>query len=190
MVDLTTWRYNVDDAARRLALLMEEDVIPDVVPPRQLTPEEKLAAVEAYLNTETGRRAIQDAADRRAGTIHQRIRVDELRARQEDNQIQSLHERVNAAERRRREQQEVAAREAAVAEANRQAQQVGRRTTGQPRTPATRDNSEFYRRQRDAVRNVGVVREPRQGSYARGDEIQFESSSEPVDPFGGLLSDL
>lgn len=184
-----------DKAKRRMALLMEEDDLPEVVPPRPMTPDEKRAAVQAYLLTDEGRRAIEDAVAKEAGVqIIRNRRISDPRvtedavdrregiARGRDAQIlEEMWGNGTSVESRRRARGVVEAAVAAAAEAE------GER---QRRAPArgnqgARTNDDYYRLQREAIRrNTTVSGRAAPVDYFDTDDIEM------TDPFAGALEDL
>lgn len=171
-----------DKADRRMALLMEEEDLPEVIPPRPMTPAEKQAAVQSYLLTAEGQRAIQEAIDKEAGVITARIHRDELEAANDRHRRRITNEAAQARERARLARERVEAA-AAVAAAN----EAARTEAPVPSRPTARDNSDYYRQQREEAQA-----RTRMTNRTRGPlPVQFDTDSiEISDPFAGALDDL
>jgi len=194
-----------DKTKRRMALLMDEDEVPEVSPPRPMTPEEKKAAVEAYLKTDEGRAAVAREAAARAdhwsseqreptswaeamGRVVDRARDTRRAARRHPS------EREVRAQQRESEVINRAVREAAEAEARAEAERQRRAQTRPDyaeRTPGgqpiVRDNSEHYRRLRENVRQQTTVRGNRRSDPAL--DVSFDDNGNPTSSLDSFLSD-
>ena len=167
----------MDEKTRRLALLMEEDELPPVIPPREMTEEEMKVAVEMYLQSPEGKKRIEQEIYR----VAQQHVADRYGATPVNRNLAAQY---GVTEDPRYEEERRMTEDALADVAERAAARMAQEPAAEP--ARARDNSDYYAEMRERVRRrTNRVSSTRQ----TGGPIEGWEDGDPIGAMDTFLAD-